>query len=182
MSRYIATRAIRGANALVNEAKFMLQKALAEKGPDTPVAFPNTAYYLPLIFGMTGQQVKTLGQLEPILEQARELLHPVPADHHWTPYLGETLDSGMATLLAAETIEAIRFVYGLQPEPMPGFHLAGGTSFTSPDSGHGNGSTTGTSTAPSMISSCAPGAFNWWMGACPALPRLWARPNRTKSR
>jgi acetyl-CoA synthase len=139
MSRYIATRAIRGANALVNEANFMLRKALEEKGPDTPVAFPNTAYYLPLIYGMTGQAVSKLGQLSPILEQAQALLHPVPAKHLWTPYLGETLDSGMATLLAAETIEAIRFIYNLQPEPMPGFHLAGGTSFTSPDMGS-NGS------------------------------------------
>ncbi len=133
MSHYIATRAIRGANALVNEASLMLQKALAEKGPDTPVAFPNTAYYLPLIYGMTGQQVSTLGQLAPILAQAQTLLHPVPAQKLWTPYLGETLDSGMATLLAAETIEAIRYIYDLQPERMAGFHLAGGTSFTSPD-------------------------------------------------
>ncbi len=43
MSRYIATRAIRGANMLVAEAESMLRKALADKGPDTPVAFPNTA-------------------------------------------------------------------------------------------------------------------------------------------
>ncbi len=34
----------------------------------------------------------------------------------------------MATLLAAETIEAIRFVYHLQPEPYPDFKLASGTS------------------------------------------------------
>jgi acetyl-CoA synthase len=54
----------------------MLQKALAEQGPDAPVAFPNTAYYLPLIFGMTGVQVKTLGQLVEVLRQARSLLHP----------------------------------------------------------------------------------------------------------
>ncbi len=47
MSRYIATRAIRGANALVSEAEFMLKKALVDKGADTPVSFPNTAYYLP---------------------------------------------------------------------------------------------------------------------------------------
>ncbi|RPI98255.1 MAG: CO dehydrogenase/CO-methylating acetyl-CoA synthase complex subunit beta, partial [Chloroflexi bacterium] len=114
MSRYIATRAIRGANALVTEAEKMLHQALHEKGPDTPVAFPNTAYYLPLILGMTGQQVQTIGQLEPVLHHARKLLHPMPSDRHWTPYLGETLDSGMATLLAAETIEAIRFVYQLQ--------------------------------------------------------------------
>ncbi len=139
MSRYIATRAIRGANALVTEAELMLQKALAEKGPETPVAFPNTAYHLPLIYGMTGAQVKTLGQLVDVIEHAHLLLHPVPSAKHWTPYLGETLDSGMATLLAAETIEAIRYVYGLQPEPMPGFQLAGGTAFTSPDNGRGNG-------------------------------------------
>ncbi len=79
MSRYIATRAIRGANALVTEAELMLRKALAEKGPDTPVSFPNTAYYLPLILGMTGVQVEKLGQLEPVVEQARQLLHPVPS-------------------------------------------------------------------------------------------------------
>ncbi len=135
MSRYIATRAIRGANALVTEAEMMLAKALRDYGPDAPVKFPNTAYYLPLIYGMTGVQVETLGQLQPIVEQARGLLHPVPASRRWTPYLGETLDGGMATLLAAETIEAIRFVYDLQPEPFAGFHLAGGTSFTSPDAG-----------------------------------------------
>ena len=40
MSRYIATRAIRGANALVTEAELMLNQALKEKGPDTPVSFP----------------------------------------------------------------------------------------------------------------------------------------------
>ncbi len=137
MSKYIATRAIRGANSLVSEAELMLQKALSDKGPNTPVAFPNTAYYLPTIFGMTGMAVETLGQLASVLVQARELLHPVPSNKNWTPYLGETLDCGMATLLAAETIEAIRFIYGLQPEPMPGFNLAGGTAFTSPDAGAG---------------------------------------------
>ena len=52
MSRTIATRAIRGANALVNEAEAMLDSVLKERGPETPVAFPNTAYHLPLIFGM----------------------------------------------------------------------------------------------------------------------------------
>jgi acetyl-CoA synthase len=133
MSRYIATRALRGANALVNEAEIMLYKALAEKGPDTPVTFPNTAYYVPVILGMTGIEVTKLEDLQPVIHHARELLHPAPSFRHWTPYLGETLDGGMATLLAAETIEAVRFVYGLQPEPMPGFKLAGGTSFTRPD-------------------------------------------------
>ncbi len=142
MSRYIATRAMRGANALVTEAEFMYNKAIAEKGPDTPVAFPNTAYHLPLIYGMTGTAVETLGQLGPILEHAQSLLHPLPSKQKWTPYLGETLDSGMATLLAAEAIEAIRYAYELQPELRPGFELAGGTAFSSPKLGiNGDGLT-----------------------------------------
>jgi hypothetical protein len=36
MSRYIATRAIRGANAIVGEAESLLQRAIAEKGADFP--------------------------------------------------------------------------------------------------------------------------------------------------
>ncbi|MCC7354207.1 MAG: CO dehydrogenase/CO-methylating acetyl-CoA synthase complex subunit beta [Anaerolineae bacterium] len=137
MSRYIATRAIRGANLIVQEAQALLDKALAEKGPQTPVAFPNTAYYLPLINGLLGQEVSTLEGLVPVMARAQELLHPLPASHRWTPYLGETLDSGIATLLAEETIMAVRYVYGEQPERMPGFHLAG--SFTSPDEPGKNG-------------------------------------------
>jgi acetyl-CoA synthase len=140
MSRYIATRAMRGANALVAEADALLQKGIAEKGADAPVAFPNTAYYLPVILGMMGHEVTTLGGLVPALEHAKKLLHPLPDGSLWTPYLGETLDSGMATLLAAETIEGVRFSYGEQPEPYAGLQLAGGTSY--PDfqgDGHLNG-------------------------------------------
>jgi acetyl-CoA synthase len=113
----------------------MLQQAIAEKGADTLVAFPNTAYFLPVINGMLGREIDKLGDLPPVLEHAKKLLHPLPRDQVWSPYLGETLDSGMATLLAAEIIEAIRFVYGLQPEKMPGLELAGGTAY----SGNGDG-------------------------------------------
>ncbi|GAB4528747.1 MAG: acetyl-CoA decarbonylase/synthase complex subunit alpha/beta [Anaerolineae bacterium] len=142
MSRYIATRAIRGATMIVNEAEALLQKAIEEKGADTPVAFPNTAYYLPTIMGLTGRQVSTLGDLVPVLEKARGMLHPIPPEQRWTPYLGETLDSGIATLLAEEVIEAVRFVRGQQPEPYPGFELAGGTDYPhlgSNGDGHLNG-------------------------------------------
>ena len=132
MSRYIATRAIRGAHHIVSEAEDLLRQALAEKGAAAPAAFPNTAYHLPLILGMTGREVDTLGDLAPVLEQAKSLLHPVPTAWRWTPYLGETLDAGMATLLAEEAIEALRFSYGQEPQQFAGLDLAG-TSFTSPD-------------------------------------------------
>ena len=132
MSRYIATRAIRGANRIVKEAEDLLEKALAEHGPDTKVAFPNTGYYLPVILGLTGTEVERLGDLKPVLEHARSLLHPVPNERLWTPYLGEALDCGIATLFAEEAIMGIQFAYGEQPERLPGFRLTGGT-FTSPD-------------------------------------------------
>ena len=143
MSRYIATRAIRGANAIVAEADALLKRAITEKGADTPVAFPNTAYYLPVAFGMLGHEVSKLSDLELVVEHAMSLLHPIPDDQLWTPYLGETLDSGMATLLAEEIIEGIRFVYGEEPQSYPGLVLAGSTSFTSPDANGGEPSTDG---------------------------------------
>jgi len=132
MSRYIAKAAARGANMIVREAEQMLDAAINDLGEDTPVAFTNTAYYLPVILGYTGMEVDTLGKLRDALKHARQLVHPAPSDSVWLPYLGETLDNGTATLLAMEAIEAVRFARGLQPEPIPGLELTG-TSFTSPD-------------------------------------------------
>ncbi len=132
MSRYIATSAIRGANNIYRETEAYLQKALKEKGADAKVGFPNTAYFLPTILGLTGRKVETVGDLVPVLEQTKNLLHPVPAQSRWTPYLGETLDSGVATLLTVETLMALKYLYGEQPEKMEGFQLAQ-ASFTSPE-------------------------------------------------
>ncbi len=136
MSRYIATAAHRGATRLVDEFDAKLQKALKEKGPDTPVQFTNTAYFLPVTLGMMNHKVETVSDLQPVLEHARSLLHPIPPDARWTPYLGETLDSGMATLLAAEGIEGLRFVYGTEPAPYPGFSMTGSSA---PEDGYLNG-------------------------------------------
>ena len=138
MSRYIAKAALRGANLIVGEAEQMLEAAIADLGPGTPVAFTNTAYYLPVILGFTGMEVNTLGELRKAVAHAKSLLNSVPGDSLWLPYLGETLDSGAATLMAMEAIEAVRFVRGQQPEPIPGLNLTG-TSFTSPDSNGGGG-------------------------------------------
>ena len=63
MSRYIAKAAIRGANLIVNEAEQMLEAAIADLGPDTPVAFTNTAYFLPVTLGFTGMEVSNAGRV-----------------------------------------------------------------------------------------------------------------------
>jgi acetyl-CoA synthase len=119
MSKLIASAAIRGAHRLVMQAEEMLEKAIAEKGLSFPFEFPDTAYYLPMIYAMTGFPVKTLSDMKVALGMARELLHPEPDEHLWKPYLGEALDSGMATLFTEEIIMALRYINGLEPATNP---------------------------------------------------------------
>jgi acetyl-CoA synthase len=109
MSKIIAKRAIQGAHKLVARAEKELSRAIEEKGPETRVEFPNTGYFLPISHGMLGLNIDTLGGLEALLEEAKKLLPPVPNERLWVPYLGHTLDAGMATLFADEIIEAIKY-------------------------------------------------------------------------
>lgn len=115
MSKIIATAAIRGAHKLVKQAEESLNKVIKTKGKDTPVAYPNTAYYLPIILLFLGQKVEKVGDLEYSLQEAKKLLGDIPSDELWLPYLGETLDSGVATLIAEEIIESLKYVDGANP-------------------------------------------------------------------
>jgi acetyl-CoA synthase len=72
-----------------------------------------------MIYAMTGYAVKTLGDMRVAIGMAKELLHPEPEEHLWKPYLGEALDSGMATLFAEEVIMALRYINGLEPVTDP---------------------------------------------------------------
>jgi acetyl-CoA synthase len=121
MSKLIASSAIRGAHSIVAQAQKKVQDALAAKGPDCPVAFPNTAYFLPIAYSMLGLEIRNLGQMGTVLAECEKLLPPVPRERHWLPYLGNTLDAGMATLLSFEIIEACKTVIG--PDPVSGIWL-----------------------------------------------------------
>jgi acetyl-CoA synthase len=127
MSKIIASAAIRGANTLVQQAEEMLEKAIADKGKDFAFEFPDTAFYLPMIYAMTAFPVKTLEDMRVALGMAKEMLHPEPEEVLWKPYLGEALDSGMATLFAEEIILALRYIEGLEPvkDPDTGFEYNG---------------------------------------------------------
>lgn len=123
MSKIIASGAIRGAHKVFKQAEDLLQKVIAEKGEDHAFEFPDTAYQLPMINAMTGFAVKTVGDMKKALEMTREMLHSEPISDLWTPYLGEALDSGMATLFAEEIWLALRYIEGLEPfkDPETGF-------------------------------------------------------------
>jgi len=110
MSKIIASAAIRGAYKIVERAEGMYQEALARWGPEQVVGFPNTAYYLPVIYAMLGLKVEKLSDMAPVLARCRSLLPPPVREIHPLPYLAPALDAGMATFFAEEIIEAIRYL------------------------------------------------------------------------
>ena len=109
MSKIIASAAIRGAHKIYSQAEKKWQEAMDKWGANEPIGFPNTAYYLPVIYGILGEKVEKLGDAEKILKRCRDLLPPMVKETHPLPYLAPALDAGMATFFAEEIIEAIRY-------------------------------------------------------------------------
>jgi len=126
MSKFIASAAIRGAHEVVFRAEKRLKEAIVQYGADAKVEFTNTAYYLPIIYGLTGMEVTSLGSMEPVIAHLKNLLHPIPQGNLWLPYLAPALDAGMATLKAEELLMGIGFVEGTQPEKK----IIGGQEYT----------------------------------------------------
>ncbi len=119
MSKLIASAAIRASHTLFKRAEEMLEKVTADKGKDFVVELPDTAFYLPQIYAMTAFKVQTLTDMKVALEMTREMLQDMPDEKLWKPYLGEALDSGMATLFLEEIILAIKHINGEEPATDP---------------------------------------------------------------
>ncbi len=110
MSKIIASAAIRGAHKIVGQAEKKWQQAMDKWGANEPVGFPNTAYYLPVIYGILGMKVEKLGDMEPVLKKCQSILPQPVKEEHPLPYLAPALDAGMITFFAEEIIEAIRYL------------------------------------------------------------------------
>ncbi len=117
MSKLVAFAAIQGAYNIVSKAEGKLKKTLDKYGPEQKLEFPNTAYYLPIIYSILGIPVKTLADAKKPMEICRGLLPSHVKNVYHLPYLGPLLDAGMAAILAEEIVEAIRYIED------PGFYL-----------------------------------------------------------
>jgi acetyl-CoA synthase len=115
MSKIICDSAIEGAIQWVARADASLNEAIRAKGESCPVKFPDTAYFLPVIYSFTGKKTETLADLRKTLKYAKELLPARPAEKVWLPYLGNALDAGVAALFACEIIEACKYTKGPYP-------------------------------------------------------------------
>jgi acetyl-CoA synthase len=123
MSKIIASAAIRGAHKIVARAEKKWQEAMEKWQPNEAVGFPNTTYYLPIIYGILGIKVEKLADMESVLARCKSLLPPMVKQTHPLPYLAPALDAGMATFFAEEIIEAIRYLeepdfYTKQEDPI----------------------------------------------------------------
>jgi acetyl-CoA synthase len=105
----------------VARAEAKLDEAVAAKGESSAVGFPDTAYFLPVIYSFTGEKMQTLADLRRILGRAKQLLPARPSEKVWLPYLGQALDAGVAALFACEVIEACKYLVG--PHPVEGIWL-----------------------------------------------------------
>jgi len=108
----------------VGTADTKCEQALKKWGPDQQIGFPNTTYYLPIISGILGIPVKTVGDAKGVLDKCKKLLPAQVSDNVWLPYLAPALEAGMATFFAEEIIEAIRYLeepnfYTQGEDPLP---------------------------------------------------------------
>ncbi|MHC4323139.1 MAG: acetyl-CoA decarbonylase/synthase complex subunit alpha/beta [Planctomycetota bacterium] len=115
MSKLIASAAIRGAHKIAKQAEDILDRAIKKEGEDCKVEFPNTGYYMPIIYSMTGRTVENLADFKEVMQEIKDLLPPPVDDDLWVPYLGHALDAGMATLFSEEIIEACKYLIGPNP-------------------------------------------------------------------
>jgi len=105
-----------GSEQALEVCKSLVEQTIKEYGENEKVNFPNTAYSLPVIFAATGQKIGTLSELKGALGVIESLI--VKEQN-----LEKALNAGLATAVAAEVIEACKYVGGKMPyeEPCAGF-------------------------------------------------------------
>ena len=94
-----------------------IDAAIAQYGEGEAVAFPNTAYNLPCYYSITGKKITNLGEMKTAMA---EDIKPMMTRN---PRLQDAFDSGVASALCAEFLEALKYLHGATPytEPEMGF-------------------------------------------------------------
>ena len=80
MSKIIISAAIRGAHNIVNKCAAKLDEAVGKYGENQEIGFPNTAYYLPIIYSLMGTKIEKLKDAVPVMKRCKDLLPPVPGE------------------------------------------------------------------------------------------------------
>lgn len=105
-----------GAVIATSYAEILLSKAIADFGANQEIGYPDTAYYLPVIRSLSGEEVTKLAGLPSILNRLRGQIHE-PLTFENARLAGE------AVLYAAEIIEIVRYLRkeNMNVDPWTGF-------------------------------------------------------------
>ncbi len=89
-----------------------IDEAIAANGEACAVSFPATAYSLPCYYGITGVKITTLGEMKAAMETIKGMMTR-------NPRLQDAFDSGIASALCAEFLEALKYLNGAEPYAEP---------------------------------------------------------------
>ena len=112
-------RGYKGAITAVSYAEILLTQAIRKYGKNKEVGYPNTAYFIPVIRCMSGEEIRTLGDMVPVLNRMR---NQITEELTFEQYRL----NGQATWYAADIVEAIQYI-GYDdnnkrfPDPWTGF-------------------------------------------------------------
>ena len=89
-----------------------IDQAIATYGEAEPVSFPATAYSLPCYYGITGVKISTLGEMKAAMDTVKGMMTR-------NNRLQDAFDSGIASALCAEFLEALKYLHGAEPYAEP---------------------------------------------------------------
>ncbi len=90
----------------------VINDAIAKYGEDKAVAFPDTDFALPCFYAVTGTKIQTLADLKAGLETVKTL-------QGRNKRTADVFNSGVATAIEAEFIEALKYIDGAVPYEAP---------------------------------------------------------------
>jgi len=108
--------AIEGSIIATGYADVLLSHAIRKHGPDKTIEFPETGYQLPSLFAWLGRDCTRLGDLPKLLGEARAKIREELT-------LETAIASGEATMIAAEIVEALKYIDN--PAPYEGTMYCG---------------------------------------------------------
>ncbi len=89
-----------------------IDNAIATYGEGEPVSFPDTAYSLPCYYAITGVKIGTLGEMKAAMDTVHGMMTR-------SNRLQDAFDSGIASALCAEFLEALKYLHGATPYTEP---------------------------------------------------------------
>lgn len=106
-----------GSNAIAGLTENAVNAAISQYGPEKEIAFPDTAYYFPILYAATGIAVRTLQDLTGCVALLKGWITNQPE-------LDQALRAGFATAVGAEILEGLKYIDG--PDP---YETESGTGF-----------------------------------------------------